>query len=264
MIDYKALAAEVREMRLGHKVFGGTLEILETLLEWMAEEKPAGWLHRVYLVDDLVDKAMLDTADPAQVPLGPSEVVRTVAPLFLHPAPQPQPERQPVSEQSGAQAGSYSWEPKSCPCGPVQTNECHERGCKWERDPSLVPDASRVYAPTPPAQADVREPTEAHPMLCATHYCKDCAALWRQCDDFSFTLRSQACCTACNNAPVGGQLFALTTPVAMPRPSEPTEAQIEAGARALSTHWHDSQSMSIAREESAIVLRAALAAKESK
>lgn len=43
---------------------------------------------------------------------------------------------------------------------------------------------------------------------------------------------------------------------------EPTEAQIEAGARALSTHWHDSQSMSIAREESAIVLRAALAAKD--
>src|SRR5690606_26692978 len=69
-----------------------------------------------------------------------------------------------------------------------------------------------------PHPAPQPQPTEAHPMLCATHYCKDCAALWRQCDDFTFTLRSQACCTACNNAPVGGQLFALTTPVAMPRP----------------------------------------------
>lgn len=88
------------------------------------------------------------------------------------------------------------------------------------------------------------EPTEAHPMLCATHYCKDCAALWRQCDDFSFSLRSQACCTACNNAPVGGQLWPLTTPVAAPAPQptyqemltaddrfhpEPTEAQITNG-----------------------------------
>jgi len=67
--------------------------------------------------------------------------------------------------------------------------------------------------------------------------------------------------TACNNAPVGGQLFALTTPVAMPRPSEPTEAQIEASQAALDvlaerrrqveaegwTPAHDDTSISAAR-----------------
>jgi len=132
VIDYKALAAEVREMRLGHKVFGGTLEILETLLEGMAEEKPAGWLHRVYLVDDLVDKAMLDTADPAQVPLGPSEVVRTVVPLFLHPAPQPQPCTDPA-----------------CPC--------------QDGDPCHYVDHGKTKAmPKPqPERQPVSEPTEA-------------------------------------------------------------------------------------------------------
>lgn len=106
-------------------------------------------------------------------------------------------------------------------------------------------------------------PTEAHPMLCATHYCKDCAALWRQCDDFSFTLRSQACCTSCDNAPVGGQLFALTTPVAMPRPSEPTEAQIEAAADKLIDEsnrgdWDYDEACRVA----SAVLCAALTAKE--
>lgn len=29
----------------------------------------------------------------------------------------------------------------------------------------------------------------AHLSLSATHCCKDCGALWRQCDDFSFNLR---------------------------------------------------------------------------
>lgn len=72
-------------------------------------------------------------------------------------------------------------------------------------------------------------------MLCATHYCKDCAALWRQHDDRSFSLCSQTYCMACNNTPIGGQLFALTTPVAaVPQPAqpqpEPSAGQIEAAA----------------------------------
>lgn len=67
-------------------------------LRAQADAEPVGWLHHVYLGDDLVDKAMLDTADPAQVPLGPNEVVRTVVPLFLRPVPQPQaePKREPL------------------------------------------------------------------------------------------------------------------------------------------------------------------------
>ncbi len=51
-----------------------------------------------------------------------------------------------------------------------------------------------------------------HPMLSPTHYCKDCGALWRQHDDFSMTLRSEDCCDACNNTPVGGQLLVLAVP----------------------------------------------------
>src|SRR5690606_10485464 len=66
---------------------------------------------------------------------------------------------------------------------------------------------------------------EPHQMLCATHYCKDCAALWRQHDDRSFSLCSQTYCMACNNTPVGGQLFALTTPVAAVPQPEPSEAR---------------------------------------
>lgn len=45
-----------------------------------------------------------------------------------------------------------------------------------------------------------------HPSLSPTHYCVDCGALWRQCDDFSMNLRSASCCDACNNAPVGPQI----------------------------------------------------------
>jgi len=56
-------------------------------------------------------------------------------------------------------------------------------------------------------KTDVIEP---HPMLSPTHYCKDCGALWRQNDDFSMSLRSSHPCEACDNTPVGGQLFPLT------------------------------------------------------
>lgn len=52
--------------------------------------------------------------------------------------------------------------------------------------------------------------TEPHPMLSATHFCRDCRALWRQCDDFSMNLRSTQCCDKCNNAPVADQLTPLT------------------------------------------------------
>lgn len=53
--------------------------------------------------------------------------------------------------------------------------------------------------------------TEPHPMLSATHFCRDCRALWRQCDDFTFNLRSNQCCDKCNNAPTGEQLIPLSS-----------------------------------------------------
>lgn len=50
-------------------------------------------------------------------------------------------------------------------------------------------------------------------MLEPTHVCKDCGAGWRQCDDFSFNLRSEKACPACDNTPVGGQLVSITAPL---------------------------------------------------
>jgi hypothetical protein len=39
---------------------------------------------------------------------------------------------------------AYTWPPKGCPCGSNQSAECQENGCKWERDPSLVPAELRM------------------------------------------------------------------------------------------------------------------------
>lgn len=49
-----------------------------------------------------------------------------------------------------------------------------------------------------------------HPLLSATHFCRDCRALWRQCDDFTFNLRSTQCCVKCDNTPCAEQLIPLT------------------------------------------------------
>lgn len=58
-------------------------------------------------------------------------------------------------------------------------------------------------------QANLASTLTSHPSLSPTHYCVDCGALWRQCDDFSMNLRSPSCCDACNNAPVGPQIRPL-------------------------------------------------------
>jgi len=55
-------------------------------------------------------------------------------------------------------------------------------------------------------QANLASTLTSHPSLSPTHYCVDCGALWRQCDDFSMNLRSPSCCDNCNNAPVGPQI----------------------------------------------------------
>jgi len=87
-IDYKALAAEVREMRLGHKVFGGTLEILETLLNGMAEQEPIAHM----MPSDLERFAESETFAQAYSVAVSNPEERSV-PLFTHPEPQPQPEK---------------------------------------------------------------------------------------------------------------------------------------------------------------------------
>lgn len=307
MIDYKALAERIGKQADELAAFGhhtseqrvADLRTVVSLLNGMANAEPVGWLHHVYLGDDLVDKVVLDTADPAQVPLGPNEVVRTVAPITWRIVPQPQPEKcgcrscLTPAERLCTFVVCPECGDKRCPRADDHRNDCTSDNVpqpqpepmpkgkpgfvqqiensrenvkawpQWMQDATVESAATMPKFPTPqPERQPVSEPTDAHPMLCATHYCKDCAALWRQCDDFSFTLRSQACCTACNNAPVGGQLFALTTPVAMPRPSEPTEAQIEAGVKALRDRWQQNGDGLSDHGYVECVLRAALAAKE--
>ena len=51
-----------------------------------------------------------------------------------------------------------------------------------------------------------RERTVMHP----THYCIKCGALWRQCDDGSWNLRSEKAGPCCDNAPMGKQIRPLT------------------------------------------------------
>jgi hypothetical protein len=56
-----------------------------------------------------------------------------------------------------SQAPSYTWPPKACPCGTVMQGECLDDGCKWQRDPSLVPEALRVPLGVHPPEAPSRE-----------------------------------------------------------------------------------------------------------
>lgn len=51
---------------------------------------------------------------------------------------------------------------------------------------------------------------KASPALAATHYCKDCGALWRQCDDYSFNLHLSArACPRCELESNATQLISL-------------------------------------------------------
>jgi hypothetical protein len=50
------------------------------------------------------------------------------------------------------------------------------------------------------------------PGLAPTHYCKVCGALWRQCDDRSWNLRSESAGPCCDNAEMGEQIAPLQSP----------------------------------------------------
>jgi hypothetical protein len=47
------------------------------------------------------------------------------------------------------------------------------------------------------------------PGLAPTHQCKVCGALWRQCDDGSWNLRSEEAGPCCDNVPMGEQIEPL-------------------------------------------------------
>lgn len=55
----------------------------------------------------------------------------------------PTPEAAAKTEQIGK--GPYTWPAKACPCGSCQREECLDDGCKWQCDPSLVPESLRIY-----------------------------------------------------------------------------------------------------------------------
>lgn len=89
-------------------------------------------------------------------------------------------------------------------------------------------------APQPAQPHDNKPPvTVPHPMLEPTHICKDCGAAWRQCDDFTFNLRSPTACAACDNTPVGGQLLPLMVPSADDVVRAAVPADVERDAASL-------------------------------
>lgn len=52
-----------------------------------------------------------------------------------------------------------------------------------------------------------------------THYCTECGALWRQCDDGSWNLRSDKAGPCCDNAAMGEQIKPLAAPSAQAEPA---------------------------------------------
>lgn len=64
-----------------------------------------------------------------------------------------------------------------------------------------------------------------------THYCTECGALWRQCDDGSWNLRSEKAGPCCDNAPMGEQIKPLAAPSAQAEPVAWMWETVESGTR---------------------------------
>ncbi len=64
--------------------------------------------------------------------------------------------------------------------------------------------------------------------LAATHQCTICGALWRECDDFSWTLCSTRCGSCCDNVPMGSQIVSI---------SEAHEADKKVFSEAITAFW---------------------------
>lgn len=90
--------------------------------------------------------------------------------LYTHPAPAA-PQAEPCIGNDSA-----------CPC--QDGDACHYKDAA---------DGTKAW-PVPQAEPK-REPL---PGLAPTHRCPACGALWRQCDDASWNLRSASCCGLCD------------------------------------------------------------------
>ncbi len=64
-----------------------------------------------------------------------------------------------------------------------------------------------------------------------THYCTECGALWRQCDDGSWNLRSETAGPCCDNAPMKDQIKPLAAPSAQAEPVAWMWETVESGTR---------------------------------
>ena len=84
-----------------------------------------------------------------------------------------------------AEPVAFDWPRKACPCRDVQNGECLKLGCKWERDPSLVPEALRrqagmqqaepVQEPVAWIQPDHLQKARIAPFLCRVEPTQRCA-----------------------------------------------------------------------------------------
>lgn len=72
-------------------------------------------------------------------------------------------------------APAFTWPAKSCPCGSLMSAECIATDCKWQADPSLVPESKRIYAspsvaPEPTDDVIYQELTDAECDEFRRHY----------------------------------------------------------------------------------------------
>lgn len=122
-IDYKALAERIRQ-ELDKPYYTGSttmihkddLRTVASLLEGMADEKPVLWMQS--------DHVGIASRSPFMARCAPTQLHPDFVPLFTHPAPQPPPERQPVTYETLLGAVARGW--------------CHPENANKEMDAALA------------------------------------------------------------------------------------------------------------------------------
>lgn len=150
-IDYKALAERIRQ-ELDKPYYTGSttmihkddLRTVASLLEGMADEKPVLWMQS--------DHVGIASRSPFMARCAPTQLHPDFVPLFTHPAPQPPPERQPVTYETLLGAVARGW--------------CHPENANKEMDATLaiaIADEVLAINRSEPTEAQI-EAAEAKPV----------------------------------------------------------------------------------------------------
>lgn len=172
-------------------------------LRAQADAQPVAWLRPENRVEEECTARTRISIGKMCPPIG------TWQPLYTRPAPAaPQTNAKPVDFVAEARNEIASW-------------------------PKWMQDTARTAAATmPTTQAEPKR--EPLPGLAPTHRCPACGALWRQCDDASWNLRSALCCGLCDAGRV--ELLRL---VDDPKREPLSDERITNGEYVLATKWGD-------------------------